>query len=389
MIILLTGVACVGKSTIGRRLADEVGFQFFDLDVEIESFYGMSISRLKAEILTEYSWRAKGTPVLTRILEENRHKDTVIALPPSGLMDPYLRVIKKSASLVVVLNDAPVNIVNRVVYYDIDSKPTDRKLNAKEKRLVLADIKKDITYYKRSYARAHFQLDITGMDIPRAVGALKDLLGLEPRIEKPKRPQLRVVSKKPATGTVTHTNRKGQTYHLHVGMTKKGNPRYHFSTKHEGELATEIPEGYEIYENPNAQVFLRKIQPKLIRDDEVQVIDVALKNHSRPNDYRLDVRGEVVTVFESSQRRSTHDRFPPFFSIAGMQKWGDRHAYFTPVFKFILSDEEKRLFRAERFCFLGSIDDWMPLLGGGPAPLEDLVRKYVPHLGEESFFELM
>lgn len=171
MIILLTGVACVGKSSIGRQLAHDTGFQFFDLDVEIEKYYGKPISRLKADILGEYSWRLKNSPVLKKILDENRHRDTVVALPPSGLMDPYLRVIKKSNALVVVLKDTPENILKRITFFDIDSKPISKVLNAKEKKYHLNEIKKDITYYKRSYSRAHFQLDITGMDISKAVGA--------------------------------------------------------------------------------------------------------------------------------------------------------------------------------------------------------------------------
>lgn len=33
-----------------------------------------------------------------------------------------------------------------------------------------------------------------------------------------------------------------------------------------------IPEGFEVYENPNARVFLRKVQPKTITDEEVEVV---------------------------------------------------------------------------------------------------------------------
>lgn len=90
MQILLTGVACVGKSSIGKKLAEDIGYVFFDLDVEIEKYYKKSISRLKADIIGEYSWRLKVVPVLKKILDENKLKDIVIALPPSGLRDAYL-----------------------------------------------------------------------------------------------------------------------------------------------------------------------------------------------------------------------------------------------------------------------------------------------------------
>lgn len=389
MIILLTGVSCVGKSTIGRRFAEDVGFQFFDLDVEIERFYGKTISRLQQETITPHSWRAKGAPVLKKILDENRLKDTAVAMPPSGLMDPYLRLIKKSKAMVVVLTDEPENILKRITFFDIDSKPMNKKLNTKEKKHWLSEIKKDITYYKRSYSRAHFQLDIAGLEVGQAATALKDLFGLDPPLKKAKRPKLRIVPKRPERDSVTYTNRRGKVYYLHVGKTKQGNPRYHFSTRDKGDLAAEIPVGYEVYENPNSQVYLRRIVPRVITNDELEIVDRVLKNHARPNAYRLDVRGEVITVFESSQRGQSLEGFPPFFSMSRMQEFFDQHAHFTAVLRFILTDEKKRLFVAERYCFMGSIEDWIPSLGGGPEPLKDLVDKYVPHLGQESFFDLM
>ena len=76
---------------------------------------------------------------------------------------------------------------------------------------------------------------------------------------------------------VTYTNRKGDLYYLHVGKTKTGKNKYFFSKKKEGVLALEIPEGYEIYENVNAQVFLRKIQPKIILDQEIAMVESELR----------------------------------------------------------------------------------------------------------------
>ncbi|WP_256868319.1 hypothetical protein [Candidatus Entotheonella palauensis] len=58
---------------------------------------------------------------------------------------------------------------------------------------------------------------------------------------------------------ITHVNAKDKPDYLHQGTTKTGKPTYHFAMKSEGTLADSIPEGFEIYENPNAQVFLRRI----------------------------------------------------------------------------------------------------------------------------------
>ena len=36
MRIILVGVSCVGKSTIGKLLAEKLGYKFFDFDFEVE-----------------------------------------------------------------------------------------------------------------------------------------------------------------------------------------------------------------------------------------------------------------------------------------------------------------------------------------------------------------
>jgi hypothetical protein len=75
---------------------------------------------------------------------------------------------------------------------------------------------------------------------------------------------------------ITHTNAKGKTYYLHQGTTKTGKPTYHFSMQSEGTLAETVPTGFEIYENPNAQVFLRRIPPKLITCNDLITSDALL-----------------------------------------------------------------------------------------------------------------
>lgn len=72
--------------------------------------------------------------------------------------------------------------------------------------------------------------------------------------------------------------KRSKTYYLHEGKVKTGKPKYHFSMKKEGKLVKKIPDGYEIYEHPtNAQVFLRKKQPRVITDTERRLIDKYLK----------------------------------------------------------------------------------------------------------------
>jgi len=71
---------------------------------------------------------------------------------------------------------------------------------------------------------------------------------------------------------VKYTNYKGNRYYLYEGVTRKGNSKYWFSKSIEGKMVDDIPEGFEIYEEPNGMVYLRKIQSKLITNEEIEII---------------------------------------------------------------------------------------------------------------------
>ena len=161
MRVNLVGVSCVGTTTIGRLLADRRGWPFFDLDEEIERHFETSIERLQARFLTGYSYRKECAAVLERVATAN--PDCVIALPPSGLRDAFLRVVRRVPSVTVAIHDTPENILERITFYDIDSRLIDKHLTDEERRLYLKEIKADISYYRRPYERADLQVTIADL----------------------------------------------------------------------------------------------------------------------------------------------------------------------------------------------------------------------------------
>ena len=168
MRVFLTGVGCVGKTTIGLRLAELMGLIFFDLDTEIEQFFEMSIEQLHQKYWMPHDFRKEASKALSYILDKPESQQAVIALPPSGLMGGYLVVIKKTQGLKVALLDKPERILDRIVFYDVDSRPMDKRLTDEERPLYLKEIKKDITYFKKSYTRADLQVSIEDMDVEQA-----------------------------------------------------------------------------------------------------------------------------------------------------------------------------------------------------------------------------
>jgi hypothetical protein len=149
--------------------------------------------------------------------------------------------------------------------------------------------------------------------------------------------------------------------------------------KRGGDLAEEMPEGYEVYENPTSgQVLLRKIQPQRITDEEKKSIEKHVKAALGRRPFVMDVHGSIVTVFES-----VNDFLPDaeyFKSLSDRPEIDSewlrvQAAYHAPSMRFCLEDAQKRIFLLERYGFNGSTETWIP--AGCPDILENLFRRRI------------
>ena len=185
---------------------------------------------------------------------------------------------------------------------------------------------------------------------------------------------------------ITHTSRTGKTYYLHTGPRRGGGTQYFFSKKASGPLAERLPEGFESYETVNGQVYLRRQQPKLIRDDELDCLRRRLPPPRGRHRYQVEVRAKTVTVHESASDFGFARELAPHLTAQEHERIAEQFAHYQPVMRFVLEDAGRRRFAPERYCFRGSVDDWISI---GPADtLEKLAPRYLKHLGRESFFEL-
>ncbi len=174
MIIYIVGMSCVGKSTVGRMLAEKLGFTFFDLDQEVEKYYQKPIERIQDETFTMNEFRRKASIVLDVLFAKNI--DSVIAGTPAGLKFAYLGVYKKykmSSDLYSIhLLDTCENVLERLTFFDKDSKPDLRPMSDRERAWQLKELRADYAYFKSSLNRADLEINIENIqleDIPEMI----------------------------------------------------------------------------------------------------------------------------------------------------------------------------------------------------------------------------
>lgn len=178
MRIFLSGVSCVGKTTVGKQLAEAVGYKFFDLDNEVEGYYGKPIEVIQEEFFSKDAYYKKVALVLERIIASNPD-DYVIALPPSGFREVFWKKIQSVNTVTIVLADRAKNILKRIEFYDRNSKLLDnRALTESEKEYYLREISLDMEYFGRFYSKADYRIKVAGREVDDVVRNIREILGL-------------------------------------------------------------------------------------------------------------------------------------------------------------------------------------------------------------------
>lgn len=108
--ITLVGLMGVGKSSVGRRLANALELPFKDADVEIEAAAGRSIPDIFAS-MGEPAFREGERRVITRLLEDPPH---VLATGGGAFITPETRALIKERSISVWLKADLEVLVRRV-----------------------------------------------------------------------------------------------------------------------------------------------------------------------------------------------------------------------------------------------------------------------------------
>jgi len=95
---------------------------------------------------------------------------------------------------------------------------------------------------------------------------------------------------------ISYRNRKGELYYLHEAITRHGNVRYYFARKTKDNLAKFIPLGYEIYESPSSQVYLRRLSEESFHKDEIFIIENYLSKCIGPDNFVINASQNWIEI---------------------------------------------------------------------------------------------
>lgn len=184
MKILLFGITNVGKSTIGKLLSEKLNYEFDDLDEEIKRRYG----KIDA-FMNKYPWTYERHKERGKILSDivNKYEDNiVIAVSSIFYVRCFSKLLEDENNLAIELQDRPENILKRLVYADEDDNVFPLEITTeKESKYYLSEIKKDITFFKKTYAKITNKFDMNGEDLETVTERLAKYIediknGIEP-----------------------------------------------------------------------------------------------------------------------------------------------------------------------------------------------------------------
>lgn len=163
MKILLFGISCVGKSTVGKILSEKIKYDFYDMDEETSKYCDMSIE----EFIEKYKSKTFRDEIREDILYnliENNESNIVVAMTPMLYSDYINSVITYDDIIAVELQDTVENILERLIFTDEQGRiyPDNDEYKNKYKKHYFNEIKEDIEFYKSSFIEIENKLLING-----------------------------------------------------------------------------------------------------------------------------------------------------------------------------------------------------------------------------------
>ena len=151
MKILLFGVSNVGKTTIGKLLAEELCFEFYDLDAEVKMRTGMTIEEFVRSGTLEERDRKRGE-IIKDIIE--RDGNLVFSVTPISFTDSFRKELANRKDLILIeLYDSAYHIFQRLFFSDEnDNIYFDDKYKNEHRTYYIRAINEDLKYYGKIFS---------------------------------------------------------------------------------------------------------------------------------------------------------------------------------------------------------------------------------------------
>jgi shikimate kinase len=158
-----------GKTTVGRALAQRLGWEFEDLDDRIEHLQGRSIAEIFL-LSGEADFRRAETMALQQVISEQGSAPRVVALGGGAFVQPENVALLERAGVAVVFLDGPVEELFR----RCEMETRERPLRGSETQF------RELYNQRRpSYLKAAWHVDTAGKAQGTIAAEVACSLGLE------------------------------------------------------------------------------------------------------------------------------------------------------------------------------------------------------------------
>jgi XRE family aerobic/anaerobic benzoate catabolism transcriptional regulator len=171
--IALVGLRGAGKSTLGRKLAEHLGWPFIELDSVVENEYGARITDL-IEMAGTATFRRHERSALERVIANN---ESAVITTAGGIVssrETYALLLRRTHT--IWIKARPEDHMGRVVAQG-DFRPMAQNRAAMTDLLAILDAR------NADYARAEAELDTSGdtveQSLAKLLGLVTNLLGLK------------------------------------------------------------------------------------------------------------------------------------------------------------------------------------------------------------------
>jgi XRE family aerobic/anaerobic benzoate catabolism transcriptional regulator len=164
--IALVGLRGAGKSTLGRMLAQRLGWPFIELDRRVEEDYGASIPDL-IEMAGTATFRRQERHALQRVIAE--HEAAIITTAGGIVANPETYALLLRGTHTVWVKARPEEHMSRVMAQG-DFRPMAQN------RQAMADLVAILEARRADYARAEAEVDTSGDSIEQSFAKLLQIV---------------------------------------------------------------------------------------------------------------------------------------------------------------------------------------------------------------------